>query len=202
VFTGIVTAIGRVRSVDWNRGGVTLGIAVPWKRLVLGESVAVDGACLTVAARGRGWFQVRVVATSLDRTRFDGYVVGQPVNLERAVRAGDRLGGHLVQGHVDGIARVRRVTRRKDATVIDLDLPAEVARVTVPLGSITLDGVSLTVVEKPARNRVRVSLVPFTLQHTTLGNLEPGAEVHVEGDVIGKYVEQLVGPRIRRAARR
>ena len=203
MFTGIVTAIGRVRSIDRNGGGVTLGIAAPWKRLVLGESVAVDGACLTVTARGRGWFEVRVVATSLDRTRFDGYGVGQPVNLERAVRAGDRLGGHLVQGHVDGLARVRRVTRRKDATVIDLDLPAEVARVTVPLGSITLDGVSLTVVEMPARNRVRVSLVPFTLQHTTLGNLTPGSEVHVEGDVIGKYVAQLVQPRLRgRAPRR
>ena len=138
----------------------------------------------------------------VDRTRFDGYGVGQPVNLERAVRAGDRLGGHLVQGHVDGLARVRRVTRRKDATVIDLDLPAEVARVTVPLGSITIDGVSLTVVEMGSRNRVRVSLVPFTLQHTTLGNLEPGSEVHVEGDVIGKYVAQLVRPRLRRPARR
>ena len=202
MFTGIVTAVGRIRSLDRSQGGVTLGIAAPWKRLVPGESVAVDGACLTVTARGRGWFEVQVVATSLDRTRFDGYGVGQPVNLERAVRAGDRLGGHLVQGHVDGLARVRRVTRRKDATVIDLDLPAEVARVTVPLGSITLDGVSLTVVEMGSRNRVRVSLVPFTLQHTTLGNLEPGSEVHVEGDVIGKYVAQLVRPRLRRPARR
>ena len=202
MFTGIVTAIGRVRSIDRNRGGVRLSIAAPWKRLVLGESVAVDGVCLTVLARGRGWFEVRVVATSLDRTRFDGYVVGQPVNLERAVRAGDRLGGHLVQGHVDGLARVSRVTRRKDATVLDLDLPAEVARVTVPLGSITLDGVSLTVVEMPARNRVRVSLVPFTLQHTTLGNLTPGSKVHVEGDVIGKYVAHLVQPRPRRRAAR
>jgi riboflavin synthase len=202
MFTGIVTAVGRVRSVERSGGGVALSIAVPWKRLGLGESVAVDGACLTVTARGRGWFEVRVVATSLDRTRFGGYEVGQAVNLERAVRAGDRLGGHLVQGHVDGLARVRSVTRRDDATVIDLDLPTEVARVTVPLGSITLDGVSLTVVQMPARNRVRVSLVPFTLQHTTLGNLTPGSEVHVEGDVIGKYVAQLFQPRLRRRTTR
>jgi riboflavin synthase len=181
-------------------GGLQLRIAAPWRRLARGESIAVDGACLTVTGSGPGWFRVQVIDTSLDRTRFAGYVAGQPVNLERAVRLGDRLGGHLVQGHVDGIGRVRRVTRRADATVVDLVLPAAVARVTVPLGSIAVDGVSLTVIDKPAARTVRLSLVPFTLQHTTLGRLAPGALVHVEGDVIGKYLEGLL--EARRPARR
>ncbi|HEX9892898.1 MAG TPA: riboflavin synthase [Gemmatimonadales bacterium] len=195
MFTGIVTAIGRVKSTTRTREGMTLAIAVPWRRLALGESIAVDGVCLTVVQKGKGWFKVQVVDTSLDRTRFRDYGAGDRVNLERALQVGDRLGGHLVQGHVDGIARVARVVNRKDARVLDLVVPAEVARVSVPLGSITLDGVSLTVVEKPGRTTIRISLIPFTLQHTTLGRLRAGSRVHVEGDIIGKYVEGLLTPR-------
>ncbi|HET9513475.1 MAG TPA: riboflavin synthase [Gemmatimonadales bacterium] len=196
MFTGLVSAVGSVESVSRTGGGLRLKIRVSWSKLQNGESIAVDGACLTVRRKGRGWFEVQVVDTSLDRTRFGEYRAGDRVNLERALKLGDRLGGHLVQGHVDGIGRVRRVSSRKDARVIDLEVPLEVARVSVPLGSITVDGVSLTVVAKPARRRIRISLVPYTLQHTNLGRLGSGSLVHIEGDVIGKYLREVMESRV------
>jgi riboflavin synthase len=136
-----------------------------------------------------------VIRTSLDRTLFGEYARGRRVNLERALRLGDRLGGHLVQGHVNGIGRVERITRREDATILDVSVPAEVARVSIPLGSITLDGVSLTVNAIPAPGVVQVALIPVTFEETTLGLRQPGDRVHVEGDTIGKYLEQLLGER-------
>jgi len=192
MFTGIVAVIGTIRRASRTSEGLELAIAAPFRGVERGESIAVDGACLTVTRAGRGWFAVHVVDTTLDRTRFSAFTLGHRVNLERALRVGDRLGGHMVQGHVDGLGRVVRVTRRKDAVVVDLRVPPAVARVSVPLGSITVDGVSLTVVAKPARNAVRLSLIPFTLEHTTLGRLRAGSVVHVEGDLIGKYVARLM----------
>jgi len=158
-----------------------------------GESVAINGACLTVETVQRGGFTVRAVDTTLDRTLFGEYAAGRTVNLERAVRAGQLLGGHLVQGHVDGIATVEYVRPRGDAVLVGLHVPVEVRQVCIPKGSITVDGVSLTVDDLPGGAMVQVSLIPFTRAHTTLGDLEPGARVHVEGDVIGKYVRQLCG---------
>jgi len=195
MFTGIVTAIGRVVQAQPDRGGLELVIEAPYDDLVSGESVAVDGACLTVTDRSSGRFGVHVVATSLDRTGFRRYPVGRRVNLERALRVGDRLGGHLVQGHVDGIGRVERVAERDDARLLDIRVPVEVAAVSVPVGSITVDGVSLTVNAIPAASVIQVSLIPFTLQHTTLGERVPGDEVHLEGDTIGKYVRALMQER-------
>lgn len=188
MFTGLVTAVGTVRSAQSADGGRTLVIRAPFRGVALGESVAVDGACLTVARRLRGAFEVHVVATSLERTIFGAVRAGRRVNLERALRAGDRLGGHLVQGHVDGVGTVRRVGQREDALLMDIAVPAAVARVTVPLGSIAVDGVSLTVNAVRGRNVVQVSLIPYTLQHTTLGDRRVGDRVHLEGDTIGKYV--------------
>jgi riboflavin synthase len=188
MFTGLVTAVGTIRSARAADGGRTLLIRCPWRGLALGESIAVDGACLTVARRLRGAFAVHVVATSLRRTTFSDYRPGRRVNLERALRAGDRLGGHLVQGHVDGVGRIRRIRQEEDARLLDISVPAEVARATVPLGSITVDGVSLTVNALPGRGVVQVSLIPYTLQHTTLGDRQVGDRVHLEGDTLGKYV--------------
>jgi len=204
MFTGIVTAIGRIRRIREIDGGLELIIAAPYRGLALGESIAVDGACLTVAGRLAGGFRVRVVRTSLERTLFGRVRVGDRVNLERAARVGDRLGGHLVQGHVDGVARVVRVSRKGDAKLVDLAVPQSVAGVSIPLGSITVAGVSLTVNAVPKPGIIQVSLIPHTLAVTTLGGLETGDRVHVEGDVIGKYVAQLVGPRAlaRRGSRR
>jgi len=197
MFTGIVTAVGRVVDLHRDAGGVELAIEAPYDDLVLGESVAVDGACLTVTDRGNGRFAVHVIATSLDRTHIGRYTPSRRVNLERALRMGDRLGGHLVQGHVDGVGVVERVSDRDDARLLDLRVPADVAAVSVPLGSITVDGVSLTVNAIPAVSVIQVSLIPFTLQHTTLGERVPGDEVHLEGDTIGKYVRALMEERKR-----
>jgi riboflavin synthase len=197
MFTGIVTAVGRVVDLHREAGGVELAIEAPYDDLVLGESVAVDGACLTVTDRGNGRFVVHVIATSLDRTHIGRYTPGRRVNLERALRMGDRLGGHLVQGHVDGVGVVERVSDRDDARLLDLRVPADVAAVSVPLGSITVDGVSLTVNAIPTVSVIQVSLIPFTLQHTTLGERVPGDQVHLEGDTIGKYVRALMEERKR-----
>ena len=197
MFTGIVTAVGRVVKTtrDGGRGtgdgGVVLEIKAPYRSLKKGESIAVNGACLTVEKVTRGGFTVRAVDTTLDRTLFGEYEVGRKVNLERAVRAADRLGGHLVQGHVDGVATVDHVTTRGEAVVVGLRVPDGVRAVCIPLGSITVDGVSLTLTALPGPWLVQVSLIPFTRDKTTLGALQPGARVHVEGDMIGKYVRQL-----------
>ena len=188
MFTGLVSAVGIVRSAQAAQGGRTLGIAAPWPDVALGESIAVDGACLTVTRRARGRFTVHVVATSLARTAFASYRRGRRVNLERALRVGDRLGGHMVEGHVDGVGTVRRVRRADDAVLVDIAVPAPVARVSVPLGAIAVDGVSLTVNALPGRRVVQVSLIPYTFEHTTLGRLGPGDRVHLEGDALGKRV--------------
>jgi len=205
MFTGIITAVGLVSGRAERDGGLELTVATPWPDLVLGESVAVDGACLTVQSVGQGLsgsptlrpasFTAHIIRTSLDRTNFTTYDVGRRVNLERALQVGDRLGGHLVQGHVDGVGSVDRVAEREDARLLDLEVPAEVARVSVPLGSITVDGVSLTVNAIPAPGVIQISLIPFTLQHTTLGERRAGDRVHLEADTIGKYVAGLLRAR-------
>ena len=192
MFTGIVTAIGTVRKAAVNRGGLELTIQSSYRGLEPGESVAVDGACLTVEAATPDAFSVHVIRTTLERTRFGEYASGQRVNLERALQAGDRLGGHLVQAHVDGVGKVERVTQREEAKLLDLRVPDQVAGVTVALGSITVDGVSLTVNAKQAPDIIQISLIPFTLQHTTLGERVAGDRVHLEADTIGKYVAALL----------
>jgi riboflavin synthase len=195
MFTGIVTAVGTVREARATDRGLELIVDCPYAGVVPGESVAVDGACLTVERAVPGGFVAHVIRTTIERTRFGEYAAGQRVNLERALRAGDRLGGHLVQGHVDGVGTVERLATHDDARLIDLRVPAEVARVTVPLGSITVDGVSLTVNAVPAPGTIQISLIPFTLQHTTLGLRTPGDRVHLEADTIGKYVQGLLEER-------
>jgi riboflavin synthase len=192
MFTGIVTEIGTVREARPSDGGLDLTIECAYPDLTTGESVAVDGACLTVAAVVAGGFGAHVVRTSLDRTRFGDLHAGGRVNLERALRVGDRLGGHLVQGHVDGVGTVVRVVTRGDARVLDVEAPPEVVQVSVPLGSITVDGVSLTVNAMPAPGTIQISLIPFTLEHTTLGGRRAGDRVHLEADTIGKYVASLM----------
>jgi riboflavin synthase len=196
MFTGIVTAVGRVARQNSGDAGLELTIATPYQDLAPGESVAVDGACLTVQTTADGEFTAHIIRTSLDRTSFGSYEVGRRVNLERALRMGERLGGHLVQGHVDGVGTVERVVERGDARLLDLTVPGDVARVSIPLGSITVDGVSLTVNAIPGPDVIQISLIPFTLQHTTLGERRPGDRVHLEADTIGKYVAELL--RVRR----
>jgi riboflavin synthase len=188
MFTGIITSVGAVLRASTSPAGFQLAIQCDYPDLALGESVAVDGACLTVQELASGAFTAHIVHTSLQRTQFAEYAVGRRVNLERALRVGDRLGGHLVQGHVDGVGSVSSVRQQGDARLLDLQVPPEVAAVSVPLGSITVDGVSLTVNAKPQPSIIQISLVPFTLQHTNLGERQVGDRVHLEGDTIGKYV--------------
>jgi riboflavin synthase len=197
MFTGIVSAVGRVAKASREGGGgkgegaIVLEIRAPYRGLKRGESVSVDGACLTVERVKPGGFTVRAVDTTLDRTLFGEYSAGRTVNLERAVKASDRLGGHLVQGHVDGVATVEYASPWGEAFVLGLRVPDQVRAVCIPQGSITVAGVSLTVNALPGAGVAEVSLIPFTREHTTLGTLKPGDRVHVEGDVIGKYVRQL-----------
>jgi len=156
-----------------------------------GESIAVNGACLTVEKVAKGSFTVHAVQTTLGRTLIGEWQKGGTVNLERAVRAADLMGGHIVQGHVDGVGTVQRIAEADDAVLVDIRVPREVEATTVLHGAITVDGVSLTVNELPSAGVVQVSLVPFTREHTTLGRLTQGDRVHVEADVLGKYVRQL-----------
>jgi riboflavin synthase len=194
MFTGIITAVGEVREITQVDGGRDLTVTAPWTDIEPGESIAVDGACLTVVRSGAGWFAVHIVVTSLERTVFGEYVAGRAVNLERALRAGDRLGGHLVQGHVDGTGSVVAVAQRDDARLIDITIPVAIAKASIPLGSIAINGVALTVNAKLSPDTIQVSLIPFTLQHTNLAELRVGDRVHVEGDTVGKYLQQLVEP--------
>jgi riboflavin synthase len=196
MFSGIVTAVGEIAAIEagGGDGGRDLRITAPWTDVAPGESIAVSGACLTVTAAGPGWFTVRAVAPTLERTRLGNLPVGARVNLERALRVGDRLGGHLVQGHVDGVAEVLAVHpgEEGDARLVDLRVPAEVAAASAPLGSITVDGVSLTVNRLGADGIIQVSLIPYTLAHTTLGALAVGDRVHVEADPVGRYVQVML----------
>ncbi len=197
MFTGIVSAVGRLETVSPNggsgkgEGGRVLRIRAPYRGLKKGESVAVNGACLTVERVVKGGFTVHAVQTTLGRTLIGEWKKGRSVNLERAVRASDLMGGHIVQGHVDGVGTVVRVADAGDARLVDVKVPEEVSTATILHGAITVDGVSLTVNALPSPGVVQVSLVPFTREHTTLGSLEPGDRVHVEADVLGKYVREL-----------
>ena len=157
-----------------------------------------SASMLTVKGFANVGFVVHIIATSLDRTAFGTYVAGRRVNLERALRVGDRMGGHLVQGHVDGVGLVLHVRERDDARLLDIKVPPEVARVSVALGSITIDGVSLTVNAIPEPGVIQIALIPFTLEHTTLGERRLADAVHVESDTLGKYVEGLLLPYLAR----
>ena len=192
MFTGLIDDVGVVASVAVSSAGREFRIESGYDALTDGESIAVNGACLTVREHGAGWFTVAAVTTTLDRTTIGDWTAGRRVNLERALRIGDRLGGHFVQGHVDGVATVVDVVQRGDARLVDLALPPGLAELMVQHGSVTVDGVSLTVNDLPAPDRLQLSLIEYTLRHTTLADLAVGDRVHVEADMLGKYVQRLL----------
>jgi len=195
VFTGIIEEVGTIAAVSDDRGGRVFTIACDTVRagLRLGDSIAVDGVCLTATTLHDTGFTVEAVATTLERTTLGAFSPGHGVNLERAMALGDRLGGHIVQGHVDGVGRVVSVQDRGELWLIDFTLPPDVAAVTVLHGSITLNGISLTVNEVPAPGVCQVSIIPYTWEHTNLAQLRVGDAVNLEGDTIGKYVRHLLG---------
>lgn len=194
MFTGLVDDVGTITAVEEGAAGREFRVACRYDDLALGESIACQGTCLTVRDRGPRWFTVAAVVTTLGRTTIGEWAVGRRLNLERSLRAGDRMGGHIVQGHVDGVGEVLATARQGDAWLIDIGVPAEIAQLLVPHGSICVDGVSLTVNAIPRPGILQVSIIEYTLRHTTLGDLVTGNRVHLEGDVIGKYVRALVGP--------
>jgi riboflavin synthase len=196
VFTGLVDDVGTLAAVTETAAGRTCTVRCRYEDLAIGESIACNGACLTVLERGPGWFTVAAVTTTLGRTTIGTWRVGTRLNLERAMRANDRLGGHLVQGHVDAVGEVRETRASGDAWLIEVAVPPEIDELLVPCGSITVDGVSLTVNALPAPGIVQVSIIEHTRRHTTLGALRRGDHVHLEGDVVGKYVRRLLQPRL------
>lgn len=194
MFAGIVTAVGRVSAASRNGAGLSLTVESPYTDLVVGESVAVSGVCLTVTSVAGGRFTVDVMGPTRDRTRLGELTAGSEVNLERSLAVGDRVGGHFVQGHVDGLGRVTRVREIGDTMYLDIELPPDVAQVTVLHGSIAVDGVSLTVNAIPEPGVVQVALIPFTRAHTTLGRARVGDRLHIEADMMGKLVRQMLHP--------
>lgn len=192
MFTGIVEEMGEVAALDGSRLRISAHTVL--EDVQLGDSIAVNGCCLTLVAQGDGWWEADVSEETFARTSLRGIGVGSPLNLERAVRLADRLGGHMVQGHVDGVGEVL-------APVPDLQvrIPAELMRYVVEKGSITVDGVSLTVVT-PTADTFTVAIIPHTAEVTTLGSKRPGDPVNIEVDVLAKYVEQLLAGHTARLA--
>ena len=194
MFTGLIDDVGTIDRVAVTPAGRELRVVCRYADLVDGESIALNGVCLTVREHGAGWFSAAAIITTLERTTIGEWGMGTRVNLERAMRVGDRLGGHIVQGHVDDVGVVSRVAAQGDAWLVDVTLAPALAELMVPHGSLAVDGVSLTVNALPAPDIVQLSLIEYTLRHTTLGGLTAGARVHVEADVIGKYVQRLLAP--------
>jgi riboflavin synthase len=188
VFTGIVEEVGTVEDAREEGNGVvfTITCQTVLDGLGLGDSVAIDGACLTVTSILDHAFTVQAVGTTLGRTTFGGFRAGRRVNLERALSLGQRLGGHIVQGHVDGLGRVTSIRRDEELVLIEFCMPEDVAAVTVMHGSITVN-------DLPNPGVCQVSIIPFTWEHTNLADLREGDPVNLEGDTIGKYVRHLLG---------
>ena len=196
MFTGIVVDQGTVVRARARRGSLDLEIEAPRiaREVHVGDSVAVNGVCLTAVRAGRRSMRFEAIEETLARSTLGGLKRGGSVNLELPARLMDRLGGHLMQGHVDGLGRVVRIENEEDARRIWFEAPAELLRYMVGKGSIALDGVSLTIVEVGVKT-FQVALIPHTLKATTLGTLEVGSTVNVEVDVIAKYVERLTDGR-------
>lgn len=197
MFTGIVEELGRVAAIEDQGDAIrlTIGCTTAVSDAKLGDSIAVNGVCLTVAEFDETGFTADVMQESLDRTSLGGLAVGSPVNLERAVAAGARLGGHIVQGHVDGTGAIVSRTPGEHWEVVRISLPDDLDRYVVEKGSIAVDGTSLTVSALGGDAGARwfeVSLIPTTLADTVLGTLDAGAMVNLEVDVVAKYIEKLL----------
>ena len=198
MFSGIVEAVGTLAAAEATEQGARLRIRTPIARegVALGESVCVNGACLTVAAAGKGDLVFDVSAETLRRTNLAELKEGDSVNLERSVRVSDRLSGHIVFGHVDGVGEVKEIRPEGDSFLYKFAVAPELGRYLVEKGSVAVDGISLTVFDcRPGQ--FTVAIIPHTHQVTTLKDKKPGAKVNIETDMLGKYVERFVGEQIR-----
>jgi riboflavin synthase len=191
MFTGIITDIGHIRAVE-RRGDTRARIATGYDTATIetGASIACDGVCLTVVGLGPDWFDVDISAETLSRTNLSQWAGGRRVNLERALKVGDELGGHIVSGHVDGLAEVIAVTAEGDSTRVTLRAPEALARFIAPKGSVALNGTSLTVNEVAGRD-FGINFIPHTRQVTTWGDVAEGDRVNLEIDTLARYVARL-----------
>jgi len=191
MFTGIITDVGRIEAVE-HRGDLRarIGTGYDTARIEIGASIACDGVCLTVVALGSGWFDVDISAETLSKTNLSGWAEGRRVNLERALRVGDELGGHIVSGHVDGLAEVVGLRDEGDSTRVTLRAPASLARFIAPKGSVALNGTSLTVNEVEGCD-FGINFIPHTKSVTTWGDVALGDMVNLEIDTLARYVARL-----------
>jgi riboflavin synthase len=191
MFTGIITDVGRVAAIE-KRGDTHMRIETSYDTgtIEIGASIACSGACHTVVDKGPGWFAVTSSAETLARTTLDEWRVGRRINLERSLRVGDELGGHIVYGHVDGVARVLDLAPEGDSFRFGFEAPAALARFIAPKGSVALDGVSLTVNEVSGA-RFGVNIIPHTRRHTNFEGLKAGDRVNLEIDMLARYVARL-----------
>jgi riboflavin synthase len=196
VFTGIIEEVGTVERLVRGAGSAEVSVEAPGlaRDLVLGESVAVSGVCLTVTGTSGHRMRADISGETLDRSTLGRLVPGDSVNLERALRLGDRLGGHIVQGHVDGRAVVRELRRSEAGAILAVEIPASLQQYVVEKGSVAVDGVSLTVASLQGQ-LASIAVAPHTLSVTTLNRLQPGHETNLEVDILGKYVERLLAAR-------
>jgi riboflavin synthase len=197
MFTGLVEEVGAVRSLRPEGHGVQLSVRAGAVRdgLGVGDSVSVDGACLTVNALDADGFEVGLAPETLRRTALQDVLPGSPVNLERAVRVGDRMGGHYVQGHVDATATIADLRPEADSLIATFEMPDEIAPYIVEKGFVAVDGISLTVVERVG-SKFSVALVAYTREHVALAAKRRGQRVNIEVDIVAKYVESLLAARL------
>ncbi len=191
MFTGIITDLGRIKSVE-KRGDTRISIETGFDTadIDIGASIACSGPCLTVVERGADWFAIEASAETLSRTTIGGWKPGTRVNLERALRVGDELGGHIVSGHVDGIARILDTRTEGDSVRFEFEAPEGLGKFIASKGSVALDGVSLTV-NAVENSRFGVNVISHTRECTTFGDLGPGDEVNIEVDMLARYVGRL-----------
>ena len=193
MFTGIISEVGRIAALAPEGRGRRITVQAPASapELSVDDSVAVSGVCLTVIARSQASFTAQAVEETLSKTTLGTLIPGAGVNLELPLRLSDRLGGHMVLGHTDCVGRVTAVEPRETSTIVRIEHPPEFSRYVVPVGSIAVDGISLTIAAS-AGNSFSVSVIPHTLAHTTLGSVRTGSAVNLEFDLLGKYVERLM----------
>jgi len=193
MFTGIIQDVGRIAAFDRSASGAraTIETTLDLKEFQLGDSIAVNGCCLTAIKFGAGAFDVEMSSETLAKTAFDDLARDARVNLEPALRLADRLGGHLVQGHVDGVGTLVQKTQVGDCWDLSIQIPLELMQTVIHKGSIALDGISLTVATL-GRETVTIAAIPHTMAQTTLGSMRVGSRINIETDVIGKYVQRLL----------
>ena len=196
MFTGLIEDVGTIGDLRLQQKSAVLTVKtkLPVRSMARGASVAVNGACLTVVKKGPKSFTVDVSPETLQRTSLETLTIGSMVNLERPMRLADRLGGHLVTGHVDGVGAIAAIERQGEFTIVTFDVPAPLGALLVPKGSVAVDGISLTV-NVCRKQRFSVAIIPFTLRHTNLRARKVGDKVNIETDLIGKYVQSFMRQR-------